>query len=289
MEFKINTDLSLIPKKIDFNAEELKAQLAERLGYYDNLVVTEDAVKDAKADRAALNKLKTAMESRRKEVKAACNAPYESFKRQYDEVLAMIQKPINAIDKQIRAFDDKRKDEKLQTITDFWNQNVGECASYVSFKQVFDTKWLNATFPMGDIHNAIMAAFIKTEDDVRAIRDLHSEFETAALDEYAQTHSITAAIGKIRRLEERRAAEQAKAQTVKTQTANTVLTSQADEMPVAPEIEKVPDTSAKLESTENAETFTVDFRVTATAMQLKALKTFLRENNISYGPVPEKE
>ncbi len=289
MEFKINTDLSLIPKKIDFNAEELKSQLAERLGYYDSLVVTEDAIKDAKADRAALNKLKNAMESRRKEVKAACNAPYDNFKRQYDEVLAMIQKPINAIDQQIRAFDDKRKDEKLEAITEFWNQNVGECGSYVSFKQVFDTKWLNATFPMGDIHNAIMAAFIKTEDDVKAIRDLHSEFETAALDEYAQTHSITAAIGKIRRLEERHAAEQAKAQAVKTQAANTVVTSQADEVPVAPEVEKVPDTSAKLESAENAETFTVDFRVTATVLQLKALKAFLRDNNISYGRVPEKE
>ncbi len=281
MEFKINTDLSLIPKKIDFNAEELKAQLAERLGYYDSLVVTEDAIKDAKADRAALNKLKTAMESRRKEVKAACNAPYEDFKRQYDEVLAMIQKPINAIDKQIRAFDDKRKDEKLKTITEFWNQNVGECGAYVSFKQVFDTKWLNATFPMGDIHNAIMAAFIKTEDDVKAIRDLHSEFETAALEEYAQTRSIPAAIEKIRRLEERRAAEQAKKQAT-----NAALMSLAVTSHIASEAEKDSGTTAKSES---AETFTVDFRVTATDLQLKALKAFLRSNNISYGHVPEKE
>ncbi len=284
MEFKINTDLSLIPKKIDFNAEELKSQLAERLGYYDSLVVTEDAIKDAKADRAALNKLKTAMESRRKEIKAACNEPYENFKRQYDEILSMIQKPINAIDRQIRAFDDKRKDEKLKAITEFWNQNVGECGSYVSFKQVFDTRWLNATYPMGDIHNAIMEAFIKTEDDIKAIRDLHSDFETAALEEYAQTHSITAAIGKIRRLEERRADEQAKKQAI-----HAALPSQDDTVPVAPKAEKVLETTAKLESTENAETFTVDFRVTATALQLKALKAFMKDNNISYGRVPEKE
>jgi len=121
MEFELKTDLAIIPKKIEFNAEELKAWLAEKLSHYEGLVVTESSIKDAKADRRALNNLKEAMETRRKEVKSACNAPYDNFKRQYDEVLAMIQKPIDSIGQQLKAFEDKRKDEKLQVITDFWN------------------------------------------------------------------------------------------------------------------------------------------------------------------------
>ncbi len=292
MEFKISTDLSLIPKRIEFNAEELKNQLAERLEHYNSLVVTESAIKDAKADRAALNKLKIALETRRKEIKSACSAPYENFKRQYDEVLAMIQKPIDTIDRQIKVFDNKRKDEKLQAITGFWNQNVGECKPYVSFKQVFNPKWLNASFPMGDVHNAIMDIFIKVEDDVKTVKGLNSDFETEALEEYAQTRSVTAAIGKIRRLEERRANEQAKALEVKSatpQTVQTALPPPTDAVSAVPEAVNAPEPMAGMENPDAAETFTVDFRVTATALQLRALKAFLKNNHISFGRVPEKE
>ncbi len=291
MEFNLQTDLALIPQKIEFNAEELKTWLTEKLSHYEGLVVTESTIKDAKADRSALNKLKETMETRRKEVKSACNAPYDNFKRQYDEVLAMIQKPIDSIGRQLKEFDEKRKDEKLQAITDFWNQNVGECRSYVSFKQVFDTEWLNVSFSMRKIRDTIITTFKKTEDDVKAIRDLHSDFETAALEEYAQTHSVTAAIGKIQRLEERRADEQAKAQAIKNQAVKEAQTAppSIDTVHAAPEAVKAPETSSNEKSPESVETFTVDFRVTATSLQLRALKAFLKNNRISYGPVPEKE
>ncbi len=67
------------------------------------------------------------------------------------------------------------------------------------------------------------------------------------------------------------------------------LPSQTVISPITPEVEKASETTAKPENAENVETFTVDFRVTATALQLKALKAFLRNNHISYGRVPEKE
>jgi len=282
LELKISTDLSLIPQKIEFNADELKTQLSQKLGHYNNLVVTEDAVKEARSDRAMLNKFKNVMESRRKEIKAACIAPYDSFKRQYDEVLAMIQKPIDTIDKQIRAFDDKRKDEKLQAITDFWNEYVGDCKAYVTFKQVFNPKWLNATFPIGDIHSAIMAAFIRVENDVKTIRGLNSGFETEALEEYAATNNVSDAINKIHRLEERRKDELAKsekAQKIIEDTKPALLHPAASQNAENVDIIK-PEASEQ--------TFTLDFRVTATASQLMALKSFLKNNKITYGRAPER-
>ena len=70
MEFQIRTDLAVIPKTIEFNFAEIKKELAGNLEKYQNMVVTEDAIKDAKADRAKLNKLKEAIEKKRKEIKA---------------------------------------------------------------------------------------------------------------------------------------------------------------------------------------------------------------------------
>ncbi len=61
MEFILKTDLNLLPKSIDFNFEEIKTELTGKLEYYNTLVVTEDAIKDAKKDKASLNSLKSAI------------------------------------------------------------------------------------------------------------------------------------------------------------------------------------------------------------------------------------
>ncbi len=52
------------------NYEELKSELSEQLQKYKNIVVTEDSIKEFKADKANLNRLKTALEDKRKEVKS---------------------------------------------------------------------------------------------------------------------------------------------------------------------------------------------------------------------------
>ena len=90
MEIKVITDLSVIPQKIDFNSEELKSELAPKLKFYKNLVVTEDSIKDAKSDRAKLNKLKSAFEDKRKEMKKICLAPYEELEKECKENTSMI-------------------------------------------------------------------------------------------------------------------------------------------------------------------------------------------------------
>jgi len=56
---------------INFNYDELKQELAVRLDKYRNLVYSEDSIKEAKADRATLNKFKKAIEERRKEIKSS--------------------------------------------------------------------------------------------------------------------------------------------------------------------------------------------------------------------------
>ena len=104
MEFIMSTDLTTaLPKEIGFNFEELKAELAEKLDYYNNLVVTEDTIKEGKAEKAKLNKLREAVESKRKEIKKECMAPYTDFEAKVKELVAMIDAPVAAIDGQLKV------------------------------------------------------------------------------------------------------------------------------------------------------------------------------------------
>ena len=60
MEVRLTPSIEqVIPPQINFNFEENKEELAGKLQVYRNMVVTEGGIKEAKADRANLNKFKT--------------------------------------------------------------------------------------------------------------------------------------------------------------------------------------------------------------------------------------
>ena len=64
MELRItNPQESWLTEQILWNNEELKAAIAEKVKDYKTIAYTEDSLKDMKADRADLNKLKKALES----------------------------------------------------------------------------------------------------------------------------------------------------------------------------------------------------------------------------------
>ena len=63
MELKINE--IAIPDQIVWNFDELKTELAEKVREYEITIYSEDQIKEAKADRAALNKLKKALNDER--------------------------------------------------------------------------------------------------------------------------------------------------------------------------------------------------------------------------------
>ena len=78
MELRVN-DVA-IPEKISFNYEELKAELTEKVAFYETLVYTDDQVKDAKADRATLNKLKKTLNDERIRREKEYMQPFNEFK-----------------------------------------------------------------------------------------------------------------------------------------------------------------------------------------------------------------
>ena len=69
LELKILTPQEKFLSSVEFNYNELKSQLQENLDKYQNLVFTEENMDEGKNTRARLNKLKTALDDKRKEIK----------------------------------------------------------------------------------------------------------------------------------------------------------------------------------------------------------------------------
>lgn len=193
-------------KKIEWNNEEIKKEIAERVEHYKGLVYTDAQIQDAKKDRANLRKFIEALESKRKEVKKQCLAPYEQFEKQVKEIVAIVNEPIVLIDKQIKEYEQIKRDEKLEKVQEFFAEV--DFPEWVSFEKVYDTKWLNASVSLKSIKGAMEVMKEKIAKDLETLRVL-PEFAFEAEQLYISTLDIQKAITEANRMAEMQKAKAA--------------------------------------------------------------------------------
>ena len=185
-------------KAIEWNHEEIKKEVAEKVAHYKTLVYTDDQIKDAKADRATLNKFVKALDTKRKEIKKQCLEPYEKFEAEMKEVINLVNEPIGLIDSQIKGYEEELKAKKLEDVKSAFAE-VG-FQEFVTFDQVFDSKWLNKSVSMSSIKDQMEEKKMQVGKEVMTINALPS-FSFEALAVYKETLDISKAITEGQRLE----------------------------------------------------------------------------------------
>ena len=262
-----NADVT-IPQAIE-NIQYLRQELTTRLDYYKTLVVTEDGIKDAKADRANLNKLKAAIDDQRKKVKQQTMALYEPLEKECKELLAMIDEPIAVIDSQLKAFEEQKKAAKYQALTEFFAKV--NTLSFVKLDHVLNPRWGNATMKLDTLKDEMSGNIQRIVDDYAEVKELYADSPmlTAILQRFEQTRDKGAALAYAAEIERREKAEQEQREAAQIQR-------QPDEAVIHPTIAPTPVRPAP-EPIGQA-----TFRVVGTRSQLRALAAYMRENGISY-------
>lgn len=280
MEVRLTPSIEqVIPPQISFNFEEIKEELAGKLQVYQQMVVTEGGIKEAKADRANLNKFKTALSDSRKSVKCQWNQPLTEFEDKMKELEQMVDAPISAIDRQIKAFDEIKKQEKRQEIENFFAENIGELEEILPLAKIWNERWLNVTYPVKDIEREILEAIRKTHNDIGIIVAMQLPCTEQMISTYLDTLDMSAAMEEKHRYEE---AQKAKARLEKQQAEPVVVKPQ----PVAVEPEVEPERIAEEpQISAQPDLQVLDFRVWVTQAQKQALREFLIRNHIRCGRV----
>ena len=272
----------VIPPQISFNFEEIKSELAGKLQVYQSMVVTESGIKEAKADRANLNKFKAALADSRKAVKAQWNQPLSDFEGKMKELERMVDEPIGAIDRQVKAYDEAKKQDKRQQIELFFEGAVGDLEEVLPLSKIWNDRWLNATYPMKDIEKEIVERIRKTHSDIGIIVAMQLPCCDQMLSTYLETLDMS------RAMEEKHKYEQAQKAKAQAKQAEPALDSPAAQQTVSVEKER---TVAQMNTPQEAageaipELRVLDFRVWVTPEQMQALKAFLVQNHIRYGRV----
>lgn len=187
-----------LPEKISFNFEELKAELQAKTQHYETLVYTDDQIKEAKADRANLNRLKKALNDERISREKEYLAPFDAFKKQVNEVIAIVDKPINAIDRQVKEYEEKKKGDKLEEIHEYFDSCEG-IPEWLHLEKIFDSRWLNASVSMKSIQETITGKVAQIKTDLATLANLQ-EFGYEAQQVYISTLDINKALAEGQRM-----------------------------------------------------------------------------------------
>lgn len=282
MEFVMATDLETLPKTIDFNFEQLKQQLSASLELYTGMVVTEDGIKGAKEDRARLNKLREALESKRKEVKNQCMAPYTDFEAKVKELVYLVDQPIGAIDGQLRAFEEKRRAEKRAEVLTIYLESVGKMQELLPFDRLWQDSWYNKGATIKKIKEEIDAAVKKVSSDLDILSTVESEFSEAVKIKYLERLDLNEALAERARLQERsrklREYEEQQKRAAAAQ-EELVQTPASDPNQIADEPAEPPQEAAE---GREEQVYLLRFECQLTLNQAAELSAWLKSNNINY-------
>lgn len=203
MELKVNE--YQLPDVIAFNYEEIKNELAERVHIYETVVYDDTQIKQAKADRADLNRFKKALNDERIRREKEYLKPFEDFKNKINELIKIVDKPCEIIDKQIKTYEEDQKAKKREEIKAFFeglrSDEENTPPDWLTFEQIFDDKWLNASVKMSAIVVSIRDTIDRIKNDLVTLASLPN-FGFEATEVYKSTLDINRAIQEGKRLEE---------------------------------------------------------------------------------------
>lgn len=195
MELRIND--YQVPESIEFNFDELKNEVAERVAFYKDLVYTDAQMKEAKADRARLRKVIDAIDAQRKKVKSDLLQPYTALETKLNEIKALIQEPIDMIDNQVKAYEELQKQTKTDSIHQGWINKGGP----VDLSLIWNPKWLNSTYSMKKIGEEMDAAIENYNNGMTTLEQL-TEYQFEAIEVFKATLDLGAAMVRANELKE---------------------------------------------------------------------------------------
>ena len=196
------------PGSIEMNFDALEEQLDKKLADYKGAVFTEDSKAIAKSEVASLRKLKKDIEDGRKTVKKKWMEPYDQFEKRMKALSAKVDEPINAINDQVQAFEEKRRQEKREEIRqaiDGVAADYEEYRDYISLDKLYDSRWENISATMKSIKKDLVEKMEAIQTAVTSIKAMRSDKEPDALELYKRTYDLNRAIQMITTYEQNKA------------------------------------------------------------------------------------
>ena len=254
---------------VEDNIAEAKAYALSLKEYYSTLVFTEDQLQDAKGERASINKVVKKIADYRKDIIAEFKKPIELFETTAKETEKILKETADFVDAQVKNFENKEKEEKKRLIDNIYEQSVEELKGIVGLEKLFDDKWLNKTTKLTTVEEEMKSKLENIRNGLKAIEELHSEYELELKNTFLQDFDLANAIYKNNQLQEQKKALEKVAE--------------VKEEIVQEKVETMLKEEVKTEEIDPIKEYTL--KITAPLSKMAALRQFLDLNNMKYEKV----
>ena len=154
------------------NFDEVKSSVEAYASQFSGITFTETEVSKAKDFKAKLNSQIKLIDETKKSVKKKWNEPYDAFEKKCKDLIAVLQKAVDPISKQITDFEDAAKAKKRQVVLELIERIIRE-PQYIDIEKVITTsgsipikeQWLNKTTSMKSIESQIRTEMDKAKAD----------------------------------------------------------------------------------------------------------------------------
>lgn len=200
---------------IQTNFNEVKSQLIAEMSAFEGMEVTESNLSDSKKDLAFLRKVKKSINDKKVDIKKQYMMPYSAFETECKNMMAIIDKPIDELDKQIKAFDEKRVANKKQELKKLYEENIDDCADFIPFENTLEDSWSNISYKDKDYLFRLSELKVKVHGDLNIIVSLNSDIQEELISTYKNSNNdLSAAIRRNKQYlaDKQRVQEQAKEQ-----------------------------------------------------------------------------
>lgn len=262
-ELIVVEQLPKITEKLQLISDEIDKEVSLAL----SLECNEDTKNEVKQARTRINKIKTELENRRKQVKQAVLSPYEQFETVYND---LVKSKLNEADTTLKSRIDtiemiqkQEKEQELREFAEMWFESK-DINNIVSFEDIGLNITLSAS--MKSLKDQIIAftMAIRQDMDLIAMEELKDEIFL----EYI--HCLDFAKSKMCVLERHKALEVLR-KDEEVEQENTL------QQQVKEEVEEIITEPEIIE-----EDITLTFTVTGTKTQLIELREYMKERGIRY-------
>lgn len=260
-EIVIVEQLPVIKEKLQIISDEIDKEV----NYAMSLSCNEDTKVEVKIARAKLNKIKTTLEDKRKQVKNAVMNPYNEFESVYNE---LVKNKLNNADEilksRIDSIENAQKEEKEKVLREFVEEHCKANNVDIPFEKI----GLNITLSASEksLKEQAKAFIERVAADLKLI-DLESLYKDEILLEYYNDYDYV--LAKTRVWEKHKQLEQ-----IQKQQESRTQTEQQEQ--------KIEETVDEIIAPTEIEKETYQFEVVATKEQVKKLIDFMKELGVEY-------
>ena len=265
--------------EIESNMKEVKGYVEELNDYYKNINFTEETMKEAKDEKAKVNKFKTQVAEYRKNIVAEYNKPIKIFEDTAKETEKLLTDTYNTINQQVAIYEVKLKKEKEEEVRNYFEEYRESLnIDFISFE---DTKIkVNLSDSKTSLKKQAKDFIDKVNMDLATIA--LQRYRDEILVEYKQNgfilnNAITTVLNRQKAIEETKKKEEEKKITIISNKEHEITKKSYEQLE---EVFNKP--LEQPEEVKQEEILTLKFTVRGSREKLKELKNFLIQGGYDY-------